>query len=80
MAKIYANYTIASVWDLDQICEEHNINPLNITSKRVKWDQLTITYTDQNGQEQTIEDIEPNEYCASDEFDWKRPVSVQEEE
>ena len=75
MAKmIYANYEIASIWDLDEVCEEHEIDPANVVEHYVKWDTLYLTYKDADGEEQEIE-IQPNVFNASENFDWKRPSS-----
>ena len=75
MAKmIYANYEIASIWDLDEVCEEHEIDPANVVSYYVKWDKLFLTYKDADGDEQEIE-VEPNCFSASENFDWKHPSS-----
>ena len=75
MAKmIYANYEVASTWDLDEVCEEHEIDPDNVVSYYVKWDALHLTYKDADGNKHEIE-VEPTGWPASD-FDWKRPTSL----
>jgi hypothetical protein len=79
MTTIYANYQASSIWDLDEICEQLEITRDKITSYYVKWDKLFVSYIDQDGDE-VEEEFEPNQFSASENFDWKRPESVVEEE
>ena len=75
MAKmIYAEYRISSIWNLDEICEDLEIDPANVVDYYVKWDKLFLTYTDEDGDQIEVE-YEPNVFSASNEFDWKRPSS-----
>jgi hypothetical protein len=80
MAKIvYAEYRVSSSWNLDEICEELGITTDDVVEYYVKWEKLFLTYTDSDGDEVEVE-YEPNLFCASENFDWKRPDSVVEEE
>jgi hypothetical protein len=80
MAKIvYAEYRVSSSWNLDEICEELGITTDNVVSYYVKWEKLYLTYTDSDGDEVEVE-YDPNLFCASENFDWKRPDSVVEEQ
>ena len=83
MAKIvYAEYRVSSTWDLDQICEELGIATDDVVEYYVKWEKLFLTYTDSDGDQVEVE-YEPNLFCASENFDWKRPYeecTVDEEE
>ena len=80
MAKmIYAEYKVSSVWNLDKICKDLEIDPANVVDYDVKWDKLYLTYTDAEGDEVEVE-YDPNVFCASEHFDWKRPVAVEVEE
>ena len=74
MAKIVcAEYHISSTWDLDQICEDLGITTDDVVEYYVKWDTLNLTYTDSDGDQVEVE-YEPNLFCASEHFDWKRPT------
>jgi hypothetical protein len=74
MAKIvYAEYRIASTWDLDQICEELGITTDAVVEYYVKYEKLYLTYTDSDGDEVKVE-YDPNVFCASEHFDYKRPT------
>ena len=80
MAKmIYAEYRISSIWNLDEVCADNDIDPANVVDYYIKWDTLYLTYKDADGEEQKIE-IEPNYFSASEGFDWKRPDEVNEVE
>lgn len=79
MTTIYANYQVCSTWDLDAICEQLGITRERVQSYYVKWDALHLSYLDEDGDE-VEEEFEPNQWSASDNFDWKRPDSVVEEE
>jgi hypothetical protein len=80
MAKmIYAEYKVSSVWNLDKICKKLKIDPANVVDYSVKWDKLYLTFTDAEGDEVEVE-YDPNVFCASEHFDWKRPVAVEVEE
>ena len=73
MAKIvYAEYRVESSWDLDQICEDLGITTDDVVEYYVKWDTLNLTYTDSDGDQVEVK-YEPNLFCASEHFDWKRP-------
>jgi hypothetical protein len=76
---IYANYEVCSTWDLDDILEELGITREQVKGYFVKWDSLHLTYIDNQGKE-IEEEFEPNNFSASENFDWKRPISVVEEE
>jgi len=78
MATIYANYEVCSTWDLDEILDELGITREQVKSYFVKWDSLHLTYIDNTGNE-VEEEFEPNQWSASEGFDWKRPTSVVEE-
>jgi hypothetical protein len=81
MSKIYAEYRLSSVWDLDLILKGLGITADKITDKWVKWDTLHIEYIDADGQEQTAE-FEPNITCASNDVDgqyFQHPETVTEE-
>lgn len=73
---VYATYTISSVWNLDEILEELQIDAASLESHYVKWDKLFLTYIDADGEEVEVE-YEPNRANASRDFDWKSP-SVEE--
>ena len=76
MAKIvYAEYRISSSWDLDQLCEELGITTDDVVDYYVKWEKLRLTYTDSDGDQVEVE-YEPNLFCASEHFDYKRPTEV----
>jgi hypothetical protein len=78
MAKIvYAEYRVCSSWDLNQICEELDITYDDVVEYYVKWDKLFLTYTDSDGDEVEVE-YNPNLFCASEQFDWKRPTEEHE--
>ena len=79
MTTIYANYQICSTWDLDEICSDLKITRKQVKEYYVKWDALHLTYVDRKGNE-IDKEIEPNVFSASDNFDWKRPDSVVEEQ
>jgi hypothetical protein len=76
MTTIYANYEVCSTWDLDEVCNNLGIERSQVRDYDVKWDQLVLTYIDNDGCEITCE-IDP-EWPASD-FDFKRPTSLVEE-
>ena len=78
MSTIYANYQIASTWDLDEILEQLEIDREQVKDYYVKCDKLFLSYTNADGDE-VEEEFEPNGWSASDNFDWKRPESVVEE-
>ena len=74
MAKIvYAEYRMSSTWDLDQLCEDIGIATDDVVEYYVKWDKLYLTYTDSEGDQVEVE-YEPNMFCASENFDYKRPT------
>ena len=74
MAKIvYAEYRVSSTWDLDQICEDLGIATDDVVEYYVKWEKLRLTYIDSEGDQVEVE-YEPNLFCASEHFDWKRPT------
>ena len=76
MAKIvYAEYRVCSSWDLNQICEELGITTDAVVDYYVKWEKLRLTYTDSDGDQVEVE-YEPNLFCASEHFDYKRPTEV----
>ena len=70
---VYAEYRMSSTWDLDQICEDIGIATDNVVEYYVKWDKLYLTYTDSEGDQVEVE-YEPNLFCASENFDYKRPT------
>jgi hypothetical protein len=81
MSKIYAEYRVSSVWDMDLILEDLEITKEQVIETSVKWDLLYIDYTDAEGQAQTAE-IAPNVFCASSDIDgqcFKYPQTVTEE-
>ena len=74
MAKIvYAEYFVASTWDLDQICEDIGITYDDVVEYYVKWETLHLTYTDSEGDQVEV-CFAPNLFCASEHFDYKRPT------
>ena len=77
MTVIYANYEVCSTWDLDEVCENLDIKRSQIKEYYVKWDQLVLTYIDDDGEE-VEEEIAPG-FSASEEFNWKHPTTVVEE-
>ncbi len=76
---IHAHYQATSTWDLDEICNELNITRSSILDYYIKWDQLHLTYTNSSN-EKVEQSFDPNVFCASDDFDWKRPVDIEDEE
>lgn len=75
MNKLYAYYSHASTWDLDEIFDELGITREDVVRYHIKWDSLTLTYKDSQGNQQQVE-YDPNEFSASDDPCWKRPNKI----
>jgi hypothetical protein len=74
---VYAHYGLCSIWHFDDVCSELGIERHQIKEYFVKWDQLVLTYIDDDGVEHQ-EHIDCDGGAASD-YDFKRPHSVEVE-
>jgi hypothetical protein len=72
MTKITAEYTLTSEWDLDEICNDHNINKSDIIRYFIKYDTLYVIFTNAAGDRQEIE-VEAD--WPASEFDFKHPTN-----
>jgi hypothetical protein len=45
----------------------------DVVEHYVKWEKLRLTYNDSEGDQVEVE-YEPNLFCASEHFDYKRPT------
>jgi hypothetical protein len=78
MATITATYVTSSSWDIEEICKDLEITLEQVKDYYVKWDKLFLTYIDADGEE-CEEEFEPNDFSASENFDWKRPTETQDD-
>jgi hypothetical protein len=68
----------SSSWDIEEICKDLEITLEQVKDYYVKWDKLVLTYIDADGEE-CEEEFEPNDFSASENFDWKYPTETQDD-